>query len=143
MKRALPIVLMALAFGGQGHAQSRYAGPQWTCSLDAIGDGLTFCIQAPEFGMSRYVTDVVAQSTGVAAGLFTLHSGTGVACSVDTAPILVPASTVQRLAAAAPTAAPTNLHFSPPLVVPRGKHMCAEGDPDNSVTIQVVGFTAP
>lgn len=134
---------MALIFGGQGHAQSRYAGYAWTCSLDALDDGTLVCALAAEY--RRFITDVVAQSTTATAGQVNLFYGTGTNCATGETQLFPPiggaAST--RFAAGGNTAKPTDVSFVSPLIVPSGKDLCALGDAGNPVTIQVSGYLAP
>lgn len=148
MRRALLIVFLALCLTGDGQARGRILGLQWTCSVDAINDSATVCASAPEPGQRRYITDIVAQSNGL-AGFFALYHGKaaalggGASCSTSIAVLIPVGAATPRLAAAASTVAPTVLHFNPAIAIPGGRDFCVEGDPGNTITFQVVGYIAP
>jgi hypothetical protein len=136
---------MALAVALKPARAQNIAGLQFTCAADDIGatlTRLTGCI-APEPGMRRYVTDIVAQSTTTTSGQFILRFGTGTNCGTGTTSLLPSAATAARIASPANTAAPTVISFRSPLVVPSGKDLCVLGVATNTTTIQVSGYVAP
>jgi hypothetical protein len=154
MKRAALVALAGLVIGylvvgpllvpRAARAQS-IAGLQFTCAADDIGatlTRLTGCI-APEPGMRRYVTDIVAQSTTTTSGQFILRFGTGTNCGTGTTSLLPSAATAARLASPANTAAPTIITLRSPLVVPSEKDLCVLGVATNTTSIQITGYVAP
>lgn len=156
MKRAFLIALLALVLTGDGRAASTVDGTRWTCSLDDKADTPSLCISAPGSGLRLYVTDVVAQNTTSTAGFFQLYHGRSVAtggtpdCGGDSALAtnMLPSGTIgttppTRFVAAGNTVEPTFITFGTPLIVPKDRDFCVEGDPNNTFTIQVSGFVAP
>lgn len=155
MKRALLILCaVALIVAPSVKAQNS-AGIPWTCGLDDVVDSPTLCIAAPEPGMRRYITDIAAQSTtALGAGLFEIQYNTAAALGgaanchdgIDGTTIFPPGIDPLaggRFAAAINTSKTTAVTFNQPLIVPAGKDLCVLGDGTNSVTIQLVGYTAP
>ena len=120
-------------------------GPQFTCSADDIAGTLTLLTgcKAPEPGLRRYITTVVAQSTTTTGGQFILRVGTGTNCGTSTASLLPSAATAARLASPANTTAPTVISLSTPIIVPYERDLCVLGVATNTTTIQVVGYVAP
>lgn len=118
-------------------------GPSWTCSLDDIGATLTRCIAAPEPGMSRYITDIVVQSTTTTGGQWILQTGTGSNCATTKVSLLPSAASVVRFGAPANTSAPGVIQFKTPVQVPDGKDLCLLGKATDTTTIQISGYVAP
>ena len=120
-------------------------GPQFTCSADDIAGTLTLLTgcKAPEPGLRRYITTIVAQSTTTTGGQFILRVGTGTNCGTSTASLLPSAATAARLASPANTTAPTVISLSTPIIVPYERDLCVLGVATNTTTIQVVGYVAP
>lgn len=150
MKRlALGLIVLALILPTEGKAQNR--GTAWTCSLDARDDAPVLCISAPEPGMRRYITDVLAQSTKTSSGFFNLIYNTAKASGGQsdcggTAFTLLPAglsNNSSRFQAAANTSAPTLIRPPTPVIVPKGMDLCVVGDATNTATVQLIGYVAP
>ena len=141
MKRWLLLLILALPVVGS--AQGRSSGVYWTCSVDNVADSDTACIEAPEPGMRRYVTDIVAQSTTATAGLFNLYYGTGLNCVTGETKLFPPIGNNATFAAAGNADMPTLAVLATPIIVPGGKALCVLGDPSNAVTVQISGYLAP
>lgn len=127
------------------HAQQANPGPEFVCRADDIAATLTRLTgcAAPEPGMRRYITSIVAQSTTSTSGQWILRFGTGTNCGTGTTSLLPAAATAVRLAAPAFTAAPTVIPFPKPLVVPSGQDVCLLGIATNTTTMDVYGYIAP
>lgn len=143
MKRVLLIVVLALAFQGDGHAQG--SGVFWTCSVDDVADAYTVCIGPTEPGMRRYITDVVAQSTTAVADVFNIGYDATASCGGDPAAdqLFPPIDNAVRFVAPANTSAPTVAALGTPMIVPPGKNLCVVGGATSTVTVQVSGYVAP
>lgn len=133
-----------------GETQSRAIGTGWTCSLDDLADSPTLCISAPEPGMRRYITDIIAQSTKTTGGVLQLVHNKSVAtggsadCGGAVTSAIFPAGIeVGRFAAAANTLAPMTVRLRTPIVVPTGRDLCAYGDPTNTASLQLIGYVGP
>lgn len=133
------------------HAQSAYFGPIWTCSLDSVDNNLTRCpgsIAVPA-GQRIYLTDVVAQSTTITSGQFTLRTGTSVStggatnCATATASLLPSSATAARISSPANTLAPTVISLRTGIAAPSSTDICVLGVAVNTTTVQLTGYVAP
>jgi len=132
-------ILGALLIQAPVKAQPRLRGEAWSCSVDDVGSTLTLCEDALEPGIGhRYITDVIAQSTGQASVTFGLWAGTGVNCEGGTVSLAPEAAVVNRLATTA-ILLPTVLSLQTPLQIPRGMNFCVSGGKQTNVTVQIQG----
>lgn len=131
-------------------AQQTSTPDQFSCSADNIGATLTLLSASPSGnctattdGTTRYVTDIIAQSTTATGGQWILRTGTGTNCGTGTASLFPSAATAARFSAAANGAAPASISLRTPLRLPEGKDLCVLGVGTNTTTIQVLGYVGP
>lgn len=147
----LAVLLVALSSRHGTHAQVRARGERWECSLDDAQLPLV-CAPAPTSGESRYITDVLIQSTDHLADQLRLVAGTqgAQACSVN--PLSLTIGTVGQggnprlianpaLVGGDGPQPPTHLRLRTPLRVPKGLDFCVF--PEQTLTIHVLGYLAP
>lgn len=125
---------------GDVPVQAQSPGENWTCSLDDIGATLTRCIVAAEPGSTRYITDIVAQSTTTTGGQWLLQTGTGTNCATGKVSLFPSAATAVRLGSPANTAAPAVFQFKTPIRVPPDKDLCLLGKATDTTTVQISGY---
>ncbi len=144
MKRILPgAILAALLIQSPVKAQPMLRGEAWSCSLDDIGSTLTLCEQALEPGIGhKYITDVIAQSTGLASVTFSLKTGTGANCGTGTEILLLKSAVGNRLAVTA-NLLPTDISLKTPIQIPRDQDLCVLGGTQTSVVVQIQGIVGP
>lgn len=139
-------LLLSLFFStayGQTYTRPGQLSQSWTCSLDNIAATLTECQPAAPAGYRLYVTDVIAQSTTATGGQFLLRTGTGTNCATGTASLLPSSATVVRIAHPGNTVQAAHMKFVTPLAAPVASAICALGVATNTLTIILLGFTAP
>ena len=124
-------------------AQAQSSAPRWECSLDDVGATLTRCISAPTGGEARYVTDIIAQSTTLTAGVMLIRQGTGSNCGTATVSVFPAAAAVPRFAYQGNGLAPTTISLATPLRVPPDKDICIIATAVNTIAVQLVGYYAP
>jgi hypothetical protein len=115
----------------------------WTCSVDDVGATLTTCKQAPEPGLSLYLTDVVINSTTSLGGTYLLRYGTDANCGTGTTSLLPSAAVVPRIAYTGTGSISDSLSLQTPLRVPSGKALCIICSVTNTCTAQLIGYVAP
>jgi len=152
MRRFALILLGLVLLQTVGQAQTPGVGA-WACSADNVSDAANIlCIAASPGGQTRYITDVVSQSTTTTGGFFNIVSG----ASAPADPCSLSAGAGQTLYpnlgignAERFIAPPNNIraaHFRPitPIRVPKGTDICVIGDANgNPVTVQLSGYAAP
>ena len=143
MKRAL--LLLVLLLPAVGSAQVHQRGLEWTCSVDGTLDSAVLCVVAPEPGMRRYITGIVAQSNTATAAKFNVYYGTGTVCNTGTTGLFPTFAGFDspRFVAAGNAAPPTAPALPTPLVVPGGNDLCVQGNEFDAVTVDISGYVAP
>jgi hypothetical protein len=115
----------------------------WTCSLNAIAASLTQCQAAPGAGLSLYVTGLYVQTTTTTSGTYALQTGTGTNCGTGTTAFFPSSSTSNRFNAPITSNAMAAIQFPVPLKVAANSALCLIGVATNTISAQIVGFTAP
>ena len=127
-----------------GALYTRIGGPIiWTCSLNAIAATLTQCQAAPGAGLSLYMTGLYVQTTTTTSGTYNLETGTGSNCGTATAAFFPSSGVGNKFNAPITTSAMAAIQFPVPLKVPANSALCLLGVATNTISAQIVGFTAP
>lgn len=116
---------------------------RFTCSLTGLAATLTQCQAAPAAGLRLYVTDVVVQTTTATSGQFSIQSGTGTNCGTATTAVMPSGNVANRFNAPPNTAGALSVDLDTPLALTAGHALCVIGTVTNTVSIQIVGYTAP
>ena len=155
MARRLWLIVLglALATGGvlaqqnvSGPSQLDYAGGRatvFTCGFNAVAATLTQCQAAPAAGLKLYVTSLHIQTTTTTSGTYALQTGTGTNCGTGTAALFPVSGTANRFNAPVTTSGMDTVVFPVALAAPAASALCVIGVATNTVSGQIVGFTAP
>jgi len=115
----------------------------WTCGFNAIAATLTQCQAAPAAGLKLYVTGLYIQTTTTTSGTYSLQTGTGTNCGTGTAALFPVSGTANKFNAPITTSAMASIPFPVPLAAPAASAICVIGVATNTVSGQLVGYTAP
>jgi len=127
-----------------GALYTRSGGPvTWTCGLNAIAASLSQCQAAPSAGLSLYITSIAVQTTTATSGTYSFQQGTGANCGTGTAAVFPVSGTANRFNAPIAANAMASIEFPTPLKLTAANALCMIGVATNTISAQVVGFTAP
>lgn len=115
----------------------------WTCGLNALAATLTQCQAAPAAGLKLYVTDIFVQTTTATSGTFSVQTGTGTNCATGPAALFPVSATGNRFNAPIAAEGVTHFPLGTPLSGPAAAAICVIGVATNTISVQLVGFTAP
>lgn len=141
----LSLVALAGFLASREPVQAQGGGAIWSCSLDNVGATLTRCIAAPTSGESRYITDIVANSTTAIGGAMSLQTGTGTNCGTGTASLFPssPATNTPRLGYPPTASAALTINLRTPVRVAPNLDLCVLGTTTDTVTVHLLGYVAP
>jgi len=115
----------------------------WSCALNGIAATLTQCQAAPAAGLSLYITGLYVQTTTTTSGTYALQYGTGTNCATGTTALFPSSGTSNRFNAPITSNAMASIFFPVPIKVPAANALCLIGVATNTISAQIVGFTAP
>lgn len=127
-----------------GALYTRQGGPvTWTCGVNAVAASLTQCQAAPGANLKLYITGLYVQTTTTTSGTYALQTGTGSNCGTGTAALFPVSGTGNRFNAPITSNAMASITFPVPLVAPANTAICLIGVATNTISAQLIGFTAP
>lgn len=137
------LTLSAQVRAGDGIQVSNDPIFKFTCSLNSLAASLTQCQAVPaQTGWRHYITDIVVQTTTATSGQFSVQSGTGTNCGTSTTAVFPSSGTANRFNAPINTDLVV-IDLDTPIAVTAGHAVCVIGTATNTISIQIVGFTAP
>ena len=127
-----------------GALYTRLGSPvTWTCGVNGVAASLSQCQAAPGAGLKLYITGLYVQTTTTTSGTYALQTGTGSNCGTGTAALFPVSSTSNRFNAPITSNAMASVIFPVPLVAPANTAVCLIGVATNTISAQLIGFTAP
>lgn len=127
-----------------GALYTRQGGPViWTCGVNNVAASLTQCQAAPGANLKLYITGIYVQTTTTTSGTYAIQTGTGSNCGTGTAALFPVSGTGNRFNAPITSNAMAAITFPVPLVAPANSAVCLIGVATNTISAQIVGFTAP
>jgi hypothetical protein len=118
-------------------------GARFSAGFSSIAATLTQVQAAPVAGMSLYITDIDIQTTTTTSGTYSFQSGTGTNCATGTAAIFPVSGTGNKFNAPITSNAMAQFSFQTPIKLASATALCVIGVATNTVSGQVMGYTAP
>ncbi len=118
-------------------------GTRFNAGFNSIAATLTQIQAAPAAGLSLYITDINIQTTTATSGTYAFQAGTGANCVTGTTAIFPVSGTANRFNAPINSNAMANFKFETPIKLTAANALCVIGVATNTVSGQVMGYTAP